>query len=166
MPATGSAARGRALLAERLARAAEFVARVPRELEVLRMRPSRLPRQLVTTGIGTSEGHARHLAEAAARWLGQPARFAPTGTLAVGPPPDAEHDWLVVFSQGLSANARHALVDVESWGGVILVTGIGAASGGPAPWTRRSSPGSRISRRGVWCASRWVVDRSTARSCG
>ncbi|HPG24265.1 MAG: creatininase family protein [Spirochaetaceae bacterium] len=130
MPATGSAARGRALLAERLARAAEFVARVPRELEVLRMRPSRLPRQLVTTGIGTSEGHARHLAEAAARWLGQPARFAPTGTLAVGPPPDAEHDWLVVFSQGLSANARHALVDVESWGGVILVTGIGAASGG------------------------------------
>ena len=36
----------------------------------------------------------------------------------------AERDWLVVFSQGLSANARHALQGVDDWGGVVLVTGL------------------------------------------
>ena len=45
----------------------------------------------VTTGIGTSEGHARHLAELAARGFGQPARFASTGSLAAGPPPESVH---------------------------------------------------------------------------
>jgi creatinine amidohydrolase len=117
-------ARGRALLAERMAAAPARVAAVPERLEPLLSRPARLPRCLVTTGIGTSEGHARHLAELAARAFGQPARYASTGSLADGPPPGAEHDWLVVFSQGLSANARHALCDVEAWAGVVLVTGL------------------------------------------
>lgn len=119
-----TAARGRALIAERMAAAPERVAAVPEILEPLLTRPARLPRCLVTTGIGTSEGHARHLAELAARCLGQPARYASTGSIAAGPPPGAEHDWLVVFSQGLSANARHALCDVEAWAGVVLVTGL------------------------------------------
>jgi creatinine amidohydrolase len=79
---------------------------------------------LVTTGIGTSEGHARHLAELANRWAGWPARFASTGSLARGAPPGSEQDWLVVFSQGLSANARFALQDVERWGGVVLISGL------------------------------------------
>jgi len=43
-----------------------------------------------------------------------------------GAPVGSESDWLVVFSQGLSPNARFALVDPEAWGGVILVTGIEA----------------------------------------
>jgi len=121
---TDTAARGRALIAERAASAPAFVSAVPPLLDALLDRPARLPRCLVTTGIGTSEGHARHLAELAARAFGQPARFATTGSLAGGPPPGAEHDWLVVFSQGLSANARHALRDVETWAGVVLVTGL------------------------------------------
>jgi creatinine amidohydrolase len=97
---------------------------VPDFFDALEDAPARLPRSLVTTGIGTSEGHARHLAEVAARWLGQPARFASTGSLMRGVPPNAKEDWLIVFSQGLSANARHAFRDVEQWGGVVLVTGV------------------------------------------
>lgn len=124
MAPTETAARGRSLIAERVVRAPAFVSAVAPLLEALVERPARLPRCLVTTGIGTSEGHARHLAELAARAFGQPARFATTGSLADGPPPGAEHDWLVVFSQGLSANARHALRDSEAWAGVVLVTGL------------------------------------------
>lgn len=124
MPKADSAERGRLLLAARVSEASAFVSEVPKFLDALEKDPPRLPRLLVTTGIGTSEGHARHLAEAAARWLGQPARFATTGSLAKGAPPHSDQDWLVVFSQGLSANARHALGDVEQWGGVILVTGL------------------------------------------
>ncbi|MEE8167021.1 MAG: creatininase family protein [Myxococcota bacterium] len=124
MPSADSAAIGRALLAARIGEAADFVARVPNHFPELLERPRVLPRCLVTTGIGTSEGHARHLAEVSARWVGQPARFATTGSLSVGPPPGAEADWLVVFSQGLSANARYALCHLESWGGVLLVTGL------------------------------------------
>ncbi len=121
---TDSAARGRALLAERIAAAPSHVASVPEILTPLLERPARLPRTLVTTGIGTSEGHARHLAELAAKVFDQPARHASTGSLVAGAPPGADEDWLVVFSQGLSANARFALRDVEAWGGVVLVTGL------------------------------------------
>lgn len=114
-----------------MASAPDFVAAVPERLAALIDRPALLPRALVTTGIGTSEGHARHLAELAARTLGLPARFASTGALAEGPSPGAEQDWLVVFSQGLSANARHALRHVEAYRGVVLVTGL--APGDPDP---------------------------------
>ena len=124
MPSADSAALGRSLLATRVAEAADFVAKLPRLFPELLERPRVLPRCLVTTGIGTSEGHARHLAEVSSRWLDQPARFATTGSLLAGPAPGAEADWLVVFSQGLSANARYALCDLESWGGVLLLTGL------------------------------------------
>ncbi|MEO1934208.1 MAG: creatininase family protein [Myxococcales bacterium] len=124
MSPADSARRGRELLAERVGQASGFVEQVPNVLDALKDRRLDLPRLLVTTGIGTSEGHARHLAEAAVRWLGQPARFASTGSLARNTPPYSKRDWLVVFSQGLSANARHALRRIEEWGGVILVTGL------------------------------------------
>lgn len=124
MPSAESAARGRTLLAERVRFAPEAVAAVPDRIERLLEEPVGLPRMLVATGIGTSEGHARHLAELAPRVFGQPARFASTGSLAATPPPGSEADWLVVFSQGLSANARHALRHPEAWGGVVLVTGL------------------------------------------
>jgi creatinine amidohydrolase len=130
VPSAESASRGRDLLAARVAEASDHVARVPDFLDALEEAPERLPRTLVTTGIGTSEGHARHLAEAAARWLGQPARFASTGSLMRGAPPNSKEDWLIVFSQGLSANARHAFRDVEQWGGVVLVTGVLPSSAG------------------------------------
>ncbi|HKK49947.1 MAG TPA: creatininase family protein [Myxococcota bacterium] len=124
MQRTESADRARAQLAERVARAPRLVEGVPALLAPLLEHPRRLPRLLVTTGIGTSEAHARHLAESATRWGGQPARFTPTGALEGGPPPGAEQDWLVVFSQGLSANSRFALRDVERWAGVVLVCGL------------------------------------------
>jgi creatinine amidohydrolase len=123
-----SAARGRALLTTRVSKAGDFVARIPHRLEALEREPKKLPRTLVTTGIGTSEGHARHLAEAALRWADQPARFASTGSLAQGAPPGSEEDWLVVFSQGLSPNARHAFRGLERWGGIVLVTGLASTS--------------------------------------
>jgi creatinine amidohydrolase len=121
---TETAVQGRALLADRISHAPGLVAGVPRLLEPLLETPTRLPRMLVTTGIGTSEGHARHFAELAAHWAGWPARFATTGSLARGAPPGSEQDWLVVFYQGLRANARFALQDVEHWGGVVLVSGL------------------------------------------
>lgn len=124
MPSPETAASGRALLRARVDAAPGVLASLPSRIPILAARPERLPRVLVTTGIGTSEGHARHLAEVAARYAGQPARFASTGSLAHAPPPGAEHDWLVVFSQGLSANARHALSHVEAYAGVLLVTGL------------------------------------------
>ncbi len=119
-----TAARGRRLLAERIDAAPACLRGLPRRIPALDRLGDTLPRMLVTTGLGTSEGHARHLAEVAARTLGQPARFVATGALARATPPGAAQDWLVVFSQGLSANARHALVDVEAWAGVIVVTGL------------------------------------------
>lgn len=122
--AAAAATASRGLLADRIARAGGLVAQVPELLEPLLERPQRLPRLLVTTGIGTSEGHARHLAEAAVRYTGQPARFAATGSIEAGAPPGCEQDWLVVFSQGLSENARFALRDVESWAGVVLICGL------------------------------------------
>jgi creatinine amidohydrolase len=42
----------------------------------------------------------------------------------LGPPPQARDDVLVVFSQGLSPNARLALDDPASWRRVVLVTAV------------------------------------------
>ena len=102
----------------------------------------------MATGIGTSEGHARHLAEVATRFCGQPARFVSTGALAAAPPPGADRDWLIVFSQGLSANARFALSHAEAWRGVILVTGLGMEAGEEVP-AEKASWLDALDRRGV-----------------
>ena len=148
--ATGkeSAARGRELVASRMAAASLVVQSIPSELSVLKALRHRLPRMLVATGIGTSEGHARHLAEVATRFCGQPARFVSTGALAAAPPPGADRDWLIVFSQGLSANARFALSHAEAWRGVILVTGLGMEAGEEVP-AEKASWLDALDRRGV-----------------
>jgi len=124
MPRTDSAAEGRALIAARVAEAPGLIAGIPDRVAAMAALDPRGPRALVATGIGTSEGHARHFSEVAARCFGWPARFASTGSLAEAAPPGADRDWLVVFSQGLSANARHALSHVDAWAGVLLVTGL------------------------------------------
>ena len=148
--ATGkeSAARGRELVASRMAAASLVVQSIPSEMSVLKALRHRLPRMLVATGIGTSEGHARHLAEVATRFCGQPARFVSTGALAAAPPPGADRDWLIVFSQGLSANARFALSHAEAWRGVILVTGLGMEAGEEVP-AEKASWLDALDRRGV-----------------
>ena len=78
-------------------------------------------RTFVTTGVGSSAAHAKLLAHLLAGELGLPARFVPAGAF-VAPPRDAERDALVVFSTGLSPNARLALAEPRAWGGVVLVT--------------------------------------------
>ncbi len=127
-----TAARGRALLASRVAAAPDALEALPERQPSLRrlLPPAAVgPRVLVATGIGTSEGHARHFAEVASRCFGWPARFASTASLQRPPHAFAKRDWLVVFSQGLSANARHALQHADAWGGVVLVTGLGLDAG-------------------------------------
>lgn len=83
----------------------------------------RAVRSFVTTGIGSSEAHAKLLAHLLAVELGLPARWAPAGAF-VAPPGDVERDVLIVFSTGLSPNARLALASAAAWRSVILVSGV------------------------------------------
>jgi creatinine amidohydrolase len=93
-------------------------------------------RRIRTTGIGSSESHARALAFLLSERLGLDARFTPTGALAAGPPPGSEADALIVFSQGLSPNARFALSAPERWRAALLVTAATpeAAGTGTSAW--------------------------------
>ena len=54
---------------------------------------------------------------------GLPAVFSPLTAFALGPPPDAEHESLIVFSQGLCPNARLALSEPGAWASTVLVAG-------------------------------------------
>jgi creatinine amidohydrolase len=83
----------------------------------------RAARSFVTTGIGSSEAHAKLLAHLLAVELGLPARCAPAGAF-VAPPRDFAADVLVVFSTGLSPNARLALASPAAWHSVVLVSGV------------------------------------------
>lgn len=77
---------------------------------------------IVTTGIGSSAAHARYLAHLLSHDLGLPARFSAPGVHVVAPPTRARDELLVVFSQGLSPNARFALSHARAWRRVVLVT--------------------------------------------
>lgn len=79
------------------------------------------PRRLVTTGVGSSEAHARFLAQVVDEHTALPARFQPLGALVL-PPRRAREDLLVVFSQGLSPNARLVLASAGEWHRVVLAT--------------------------------------------
>lgn len=79
------------------------------------------PRRLVTSGIGSSEAHARFLAQVVDDAGQLPARFQPLGALLT-PPRAAADDLLVVFSQGPSPNARLVLAASGAWHRAILVT--------------------------------------------
>src|SRR5690349_3132565 len=83
-------------------------------LEPVRVDP-RSVRCFITSGVGSSEAHARYLAYLLAAEMGLPARFVPLSALSLAPPPTAAHDVLIVFSQGLSPNARLPLVMPEAW---------------------------------------------------
>lgn len=79
------------------------------------------PRSVVTTGIGASEGPARILAYVLAS-AGVAARFCEASRFALDAP---SGELLVVFSQGLSPNARLALGDAGSFAHRWLVTSVG-----------------------------------------
>jgi creatinine amidohydrolase len=129
---------GLALLRDRVARIPsallEFAAALP-ALE--RVVGSSAPRRVLATGLGSSAAHARFLAHALSQEAGLPARYVSTGALAAGPLPGGELDALVVFSQGLSPNARFALTGIQGWGHVVLVTAEPAqGEGDRAEWRR------------------------------
>ena len=71
-----TAAEGLSLLRSRVAATPGIIGALPESFPTLMTGGEPLPRCLVTTGVGTSEGHARHLAELAARLCDQPARFS------------------------------------------------------------------------------------------
>jgi len=85
----------------------------------------RLPERgaLAITGVGASEGPARYLSELLHHFHGRHAPFVPLSCFATADrEPDGE--MLVVFSQGLSANARMALATRGQHRSALLVTAL------------------------------------------
>jgi creatinine amidohydrolase len=80
-------------------------------------------RRIVVTGSGASEGPARYLAALLRNALALRAGFLPTSTF-VAPVAQSADDILIVFSQGISPNARLALRQASKFGSVVLFTGI------------------------------------------
>lgn len=108
-----------ALLRGRADRAPQLVREAARlEIPDLPFAP-RAVRSFVTTGVGSSAAAAKLLAHLLAVELGVPARFAPAGAF-VAPPRDVERDVLIVFSTGLSPNARLALSAPHAWRSVVV----------------------------------------------
>ena len=110
-------------------------------LAILRERQARLPaltraalersddlpdftgvRAVVTTGVGSSRAHARYLAFLLREHRGIPAWDVPTGAWLAPPPEAAAEQALVVFSQGLSPNARFPLAYADRYKLAVLVT--------------------------------------------
>jgi creatinine amidohydrolase len=89
----------------------------------------RAARAILTTGVGSSAAHAQLLASLLAD-AGLPARAVPAGAFITARAD--RRDALIVFSQGLSPNARLALHDAGGWLGVIAVTAVRARSADPA----------------------------------
>lgn len=83
----------------------------------------------VVTGIGSSAAHARFLVHLIAGTLGLRARFATPGEFVATPGARAGNETLVVFSQGLSPNARFALTHARRFDRVVLVTSTPADGG-------------------------------------
>jgi len=81
-----------------------------------------LPGRIVATGIGSSEAHARFLVWLLNRCTAVPAEFAPLGSFAQSAGWDAPERTLVVFSQGLSSNARMALAPRHGFAHRVLFT--------------------------------------------
>ncbi|MDX2169292.1 MAG: creatininase family protein, partial [Deltaproteobacteria bacterium] len=118
-----SGSHARALLARRIRSAPQLIARVARQrLPALPLLPG-AARRVVATGIGSSAAQAALLAHLLSEQHEVEARAVPTGALLT-PWRGAERDVLVVFSQGLSPNARLALHDPQRWLLVIVVTAV------------------------------------------
>jgi creatinine amidohydrolase len=79
-------------------------------------------RRVVATGVGSSAAHAALLVHELRRG-GRDAAVVPLSAF-LGPPSAAPDDVLVVFSQGLSPNARLALDAPARWRRVVLVTAV------------------------------------------
>ncbi|HMO64952.1 MAG TPA: creatininase [Verrucomicrobiota bacterium] len=80
------------------------------------------PGRLTATGVGSSEAHARYLVWLLNTFTEHPAEFVPLSAFAAAPGPRATERTLVVFSQGLSQNARLALEPADRFGRLVLFT--------------------------------------------
>lgn len=87
-------------------------------------------RRFVVTGVGAAEGPARFLVAVLTWELGLPAVFAPLSTFAGTRA--LPGDTLVVFSQGLSPNARLALSRAREFAHAVLFTAVHADRDGDA----------------------------------
>jgi len=114
---------GYARLAERIAALPALAARAARDVRAPLDLAEGPNAGLVTTGIGSSEAHARLLASLVAERTRRPARFVPASAL-VAPDAAPAGDVLVVFSQGLSPNAQLVLADAARWPRVVLATAV------------------------------------------
>jgi creatinine amidohydrolase len=126
---------GHQLLTERIARLPAIVRDAARDADVPLDLGVTGIRRLATTGIGSSEAHARLLAHLVAEHTALPARFLPPSALLV-PGPGCAEDALVVFSQGLSPNAQLALAHAARWRRVVAATAV-ADAGRLAPLRAR-----------------------------
>jgi creatinine amidohydrolase len=86
-------------------------------------------RSVLTTGIGSSFAHAEYLAWLLRNRGGTPAWSVSSGSFMTPPGGEAREQALVVFSQGLSPNARLPLAHVRRFGCTILVTAADAEHG-------------------------------------
>ena len=118
-PSVGWAA-GLALLRERQARLPGLV-RAALEAPLVLPRLDDV-RAVVTTGVGSSLGHARYLSWLLRTRAGVPSWDVPTGSFLEAPGEEAREQALVVFSQGLSPNARPPLAFIEHYRRVGVVT--------------------------------------------
>ena len=100
-----------------------------------------MPGGVVTTGVGSSEAHARYLAALLRRCTDVPSWFEPLSAFLdpAFPGRTSRDRTLVVFSQGLGANARMALERRAEFGSVVVVTS--ATEEGQARAGRRESAG-------------------------
>jgi creatinine amidohydrolase len=100
-------------------------------------------RSAICTGIGSSLAHARYLAKLLRTCGGVPAWEASTGEFLVPPGDEAREQILVIFSQGLSPNARPPLSFADRFGCTVLVTAAGGERG------ERNETLKRAEERGV-----------------
>lgn len=121
---------GHRLLGERLAATPDLVSEtLAAPPPALAWHPGRV-RRVIATGVGASAAHAR-LFVTLLEDAGLAARFLPPSAFATSPGAAAAADALVVFSQGLSPNARLALAHAERFAGVTIVTAVPAAAAAP-----------------------------------
>ena len=105
-------------------------------------------RRIWVTGLGSSAAQARLLAHCLCEYAELDAHFLASGALSQTPPPHAEDDALLVFSQGLSPNARFALQAPEHWRALGLATAVSASNRDPA----RREIRDRVESAGGWLA--------------
>lgn len=138
---------GARILEERIAEIPEALSRVFAEPAVLPFDLASV-RAVRTTGVGSSAAHARFLAHLLTEYAGLPAHFVPLGEFACDRVTPAGDELLVVFSQGLSPNARFALRELDAWHGVALVTAVDekTADADRVGWLRalRERGGARV----------------------